>query len=86
VLAPRDAELVSQANGLPSEDVPAWHFSMVRDDRERLGEIDGFDLSPLSCRRCGRYRLATNAHDWNQFSIWYDPTDDAIRRLSHVNL
>jgi predicted nicotinamide N-methyase len=30
-LAPRDAELVAQANRLLSEEVPAWHFVIVRD-------------------------------------------------------
>jgi tetratricopeptide (TPR) repeat protein len=31
-LAPRDAELAAQANRLLSEDVPAWHFAIVRDE------------------------------------------------------
>jgi type II protein arginine methyltransferase len=32
-LAPQDAELVAQANRLLSEDVPAWHFVIVRDEQ-----------------------------------------------------
>jgi len=32
-LAPQDAELAAQANRLLSEDVPAWHFVIVRDER-----------------------------------------------------
>ena len=32
VLAPSDAELIGQAIRLLSTDVPAWHFSIVRDD------------------------------------------------------
>jgi len=32
-LAPQNAELAAQANSLLSEDVPAWHFSIVRDER-----------------------------------------------------
>jgi predicted RNA methylase len=31
-LAPTDAELIGRANRFLSDDVPAWHFSIVRDD------------------------------------------------------
>ncbi len=32
-LAPQDAELIAQANRFLGEDVPAWHFVIVRDER-----------------------------------------------------